>query len=724
MTDSGATIGRQPGEPAAGRSPARKSGGSGAALVELLRSAARLDRTQSDPIVSFRNAIGVALPLAIGAMAGSAAYGLPSTIGALQTAFADRPGPYRLRMLRMLGTALAAAITSTLAVVCSRSDYASAFLLLVLGFLAGLLLTAGPSATQVGVAATAAALILGHQSAPASAAIHVGLLVLAGGAGQVILAIAAWPLGRHRPERLALAGLYRELGTVARRPPTTSVGPPAGDSLTAVRQTLYGLGHDHGPSVEAYRVLLDEAERIRREMIVLSGQAERLRSAEADRAADAIRTALGCVGDVLDEIADALAEGRRLERASLAPVRATLDELVGVLDATDELTARAAASRIRSLSGQLRAAVETVRAGATEGRGGEEPDVYGVRRLRDPLAIIRSNLTPSSEVLRHAIRLAIFVGGSDLFVRLSDVNRGYWVPLTILVVLRPDFASTFQRSSMRVIGTVVGLLLATELVHWVPGGQWYQVALIAVFFFGMRFAGPGNLALSAVCLAALVVVLLALNGIAPHATVRLRAEDTLIGGALALVAMLLSPVWERELLPTRLGELLRAYRNYLAAVSDPASTPARMQRTRAASRLARTNARASIDRARSEPVRGRAQVDLGEAVLAHSHRFIHAMLTLDAVRTAVHETGGVPELDALTQAAAGALSAFEQAVRSGTAPKSIPKLRPLQQALTAALTAEPRPIADVATTGALIDAGDRLTNSLDTLDSELRRQLA
>src|SRR6185437_12698218 len=149
----------------------------------------------------------------------------------------------------------------------------------------------------------------------------------------------------------------------------------------------------------------------------------------------------------------------------------------------------------------------------------------------------------------------------------------------------------FQRSSMRVIGTVVGLLVATELVHWVPGGQWYQVALIAVFFFGMRFAGPGNLALGAVSLAALVVVLLALNGIAPHATVRLRAEDTLIGGGLALFAMLLSPVWGRELVPARLGDLLRAYRNYLAAVSDPASTPARMQRTRAASRLARTNAR-------------------------------------------------------------------------------------------------------------------------------------
>jgi uncharacterized membrane protein YccC len=694
------------------------------ALVELLRSAARLDRTQSDPIVSFRNAVGVALPLAIGAIAGNAAYGLPSTIGALQTAFADRPGPYRLRMLRMLGTALAAGLTSALAVLCSRSDYASAGLLLVLGFLAGLLLTGGPSATQVGVAATAAALILGHQSTPSSAAVHVGLLVLAGGVGQVILAIAAWPLGRHRPERLALAGLYRELATVARRPPATNVGPPAGDSLTAVRQTLYGLGHDHGPSVEAYRVLLDEAERIRREAIVLAGQSERLRSADAERSATAIHAALVCAGEVLDEIADALEEGRRLERSSLDPLRARLDEQVSVLDsATDELTAHAAASHIRSLNGQLRAAVETVRTGATEGRGGEEPDVYGVRQLRDPMAILRSNLTPSSEVLRHAIRLGVFVGASDLAVRLAGVDRGYWVPLTILVVLRPDFASTFQRSSMRVVGTILGLLLATELVHWVPGGQWYQVALIAVFFFGMRFAGPGNLALSAASLAALVVVLLALNGIAPHATVRLRAEDTLLGGGLALLAMLLSPVWERELLPARLGDLLKAYRNYLAAVTDSSSNAARMQRTRAASRLARTNARASIDRARSEPVRGQQQVELGEAVLAHTHRFIHAMLTIDAVRITVHGAGGVPELDALMQAAASVLSSCEQAVRSGAAPRSVPKLRPLQETLTAALTADPSPIPDVATTEALIDACDRITNSLDTLASELRRQL-
>src|SRR3954469_2787814 len=114
----------------------------GSSLAHLLRDAARIDRTQSDPVVAGRNAVGVAVPLAAGTLAGSAAVGLAMTIGALQTAFADRPGPYRLRALRMLGTALAAAVASTLAVALSHYDVAEVALLTVLAFVAGLL-TAG-----------------------------------------------------------------------------------------------------------------------------------------------------------------------------------------------------------------------------------------------------------------------------------------------------------------------------------------------------------------------------------------------------------------------------------------------------------------------------------------------------------------------------------------------------------------------------------------------------
>lgn len=706
----------------AGRSVARES------LTGLLRGAARLDRTQSDPVVALRNAVGVAAPLILGAATGSAGAGLAATIGALQTAFADRPGPYRLRILRMMGTALAAGVTSGLAVAASAHEATSLLLLLIITFGAGLLLTAGPSATQVGVASVAAALILGHTPHPGASAVHVGLLVLAGGAFQAVLAIAAWPLGRHRPERDALAGLYRALAMVARRPVGSTVGPPAGDVLTTVRLTLYGLGHDHGPSVEAYRVLLDEAERIRRELIVLGAAVERLVEARTPILAGLVRAALSESAGVLDELAGALTQGRSVDEAVLQRARGAIRHAVVRLEDSDgapaELTRRAAAARLRALAGQLRAAVESTRTGASEGRHGAEPMTRGMRLLRDPIAILRANLTPDSAVLRHAVRAAVLVTASDLVVRVLGVQRGYWVALTILVVLRPDFGATLQRSVLRVIGSIVGVLLATVLVHFVPGGQWWHVALIALFAFGMRLAGPGNVGLTSLSLSALVVVLLEINGVSAHDTVINRSVSTLVGGTLAVVAVLALPAWERQFVPARLGALLRAYRTYLGVVADPNAGRSELQQARSASRLARTNAQASVDRARAEPVRADAELELGEMVLAHTHRFVHATLALDTVRRSVREAGGLVLLADFLRAAGETLSLAEHAVDSGDVPgPGSTSLQHLHDELSERVTADPARVGGPAAATIVVDATDRMTNSLDTLIDELRRQL-
>jgi uncharacterized membrane protein YccC len=693
-----------------------------AALTALLRTAARVDRTQSDPVVALRNAIGVAAPLAVGAIAGNAAYGLPATIGALQTAFADRPGPYRLRLLRMSGAAVAVAVTSAFAVLLSGTTIGSALFLSLIGFAGGLLLSVGPSAAQVGVASTAAALLLGHQAEAPSAALHVALLVLAGGATQTLLAVSAWPLRRHLPERGALAGLYRQLADLARHPLGTNVGPPMGELLADVRATLYGVGHDHGPSVEAYRVLLDEAERIRRELLVLGGYADRLAREGDPAAAEAVRTALIASADALDGIATALDNGRAVPDEVLTPLRATVADAFEQMNSAGSttLTRRAAIARLRGLVGQLRATLESSRTGASEGRRSDETAMRGPR-LRDPFAILRANLTFASPVLRHALRLGLLVGGSDLVTRLAHVDRGYWVPLTVVVVLRPDFASTFQRSAMRMAGTIAGLALATALVHWIPGGQWYSVALVAVFFFGMRLAGPGNIALSALALSALVVILLGLAGVPAHTTVIARSLATVAGGSLALVAMLIWPVWERELVADRLGDLLRAYRGYTLDIADLTFDLARLQAARAKCRLARTNAQASVDRARAEPVPARAQVDLGEAVLVHTHRYIHALLAIDGLRPALRTNEPPPEFESLLHRAASVLVRCERTVRAGESLHGVTDLRDAQVAFVDALS-NGTGLNDE-TAGALIDATDRLANSLDTLVSELRRQL-
>ncbi len=435
---------------APGTPPARSTPAAIADLLRrLYRDATRVDLSQSDPVVSARNALGLLMPLAGAAALGSPLVGVQLGIGALQTAFADRPGPYRLRLVRMLITALAAGITAGLAAGLGHNLAASAVLLAACGLAAGLLLSAGPSAAQVGVAATAAALVLGHLPAAPLAAFHTGLLVFAGGALQAVLAIAAWPLGRHGPERRSLAALYNRLAGLAEQPIDAGTSPPLGDAIADTREVLSGAGHDHGPSVEAYRVLLDKAVRARRDVLVLSAYADRLRTDGLTDAESAIRTELAVAGSVLRSVAATLLSGGSLDRQRAAGLLAP----AGRARLGDSLTERAAATRLRGLVGQLRAMVETARTGAREGGVDEDADRPGVNvRLRDPVQVLLANLDLRSPALRHAARLAVLVPLTDIVTRAEGINRGYWISLTILVVLRPDFGATFQRSLMRVLG--------------------------------------------------------------------------------------------------------------------------------------------------------------------------------------------------------------------------------------------------------------------------------
>ncbi|SOD73839.1 uncharacterized membrane protein YccC [Jatrophihabitans sp. GAS493] len=701
----------------------------GGSIHRLYTDATKLDRTQSDPVVAGRNAIGLVIPLAIGGLIGHPGLGVQSAIGALQTAFADRPGPYRLRMARMLISALVAGVTAGLAAGFGHSLALSALLLAVCAFSAGLLVMFGPSAAQVGVAATGCALILGHIPERPLGALDTGLLVFAGGVVQMLLAITAWPLRRHGPERRALAGLYEELADLAARPIDSSVSPPLGETIAQTRAVLTGAGRDHGPSVEAYRVLLDEAVRARQDILALSAYADRLTAEECQASAAALYAALSATATVLTRIADALAAGRTPGEREY---RETLEVATRIGEGAPlgaSLTERAAADRRASLVSQLRAMVQTARTGAGEGSTDEDVESpKGVRRLRDPIAVLRANLDVRSPALRYAVRLGVLVPLTDILTRVGGFDRGYWISLTILVVLRPDFGATFQRSLQRVIGTLIGLLLASIIVHYLLGdGVAPLVVLVGLCFFGMRLAGPNNMGLSSVCLSALVVALLSIAGIPAHTTVLDRAVATVIGGAIALLASLLFPTWERSQVPDRLAELMGAYREYLQTMVDPRATAAQRSAVRSRSRLARSNAEASLDRARSEPVDSQGVREVGGAVLANSHRLVHALTAIDATRRARDAYREIPEFRALVDAVVEQLHLLQGALQ-GEEIREQTTLRRLQVELAtkygdtltnAADDPASEYDSEYAYGATVIEATDRLVDSIDTITAVL-----
>src|SRR5262249_57505825 len=131
------------------------------------------------------------------------------------------------------------------------------------------------------------------------------------------------------------------------------------------------------------------------------------------------------------------------------------------------------------------------------------------------LATLRANLTMDSVVFRHALRLMACVAAGDAFGRMLHPYRAYWVPMTVVLVLKPEFAVTFSRGVLRIAGTLIGLLLATALFHFLPIHTATEIVLIGLFTFLMRWVGPANYGIFGVTITALLFLLIPITPIAP-----------------------------------------------------------------------------------------------------------------------------------------------------------------------------------------------------------------
>ncbi|MCC6314773.1 MAG: FUSC family protein, partial [Thermomicrobiales bacterium] len=146
-----------------------------------------------------------------------------------------------------------------------------------------------------------------------------------------------------------------------------------------------------------------------------------------------------------------------------------------------------------------------------------------------------------SAALHHALRVAVAVAVADTLARGLRMPHGYWIPMTVAIVLKPAVGATITRSLSRLLGTLTGLVLGTLLLETAFGPIAAHVVLFGVFVFLMLAFGPGNYALLVVAVSAIVVVMFSLLGTPPAATMHDRAIATVIGGALALLASLAWP---------------------------------------------------------------------------------------------------------------------------------------------------------------------------------------
>ncbi|WP_309675781.1 YccS family putative transporter [Pseudomonas sp.] len=257
------------------------------------------------------------------------------------------------------------------------------------------------------------------------------------------------------------------------------------------------------------------------------------------------------------------------------------------------------------------------------------------RSLKDVWIRLRTQLTPTSLLFRHALRLPLALSIGYGMVHLIHPSQGYWIILTTLFVCQPNYGATRRKLGQRIIGTAIGLTVAWALFDLFPNPlvqSCFAIAAGVVFFINRTTRY--TLATAAITL----MVLFCFNQVGDGYGLLLpRLFDTLLGSLIAgLAVFLFLPDWQGRRLNKVLANTLTSNSIYLRQIMQQYAAG---KSDDLAYRLARRNAH-NADAALSttlanmlmEPGHFRKEADVGFRFLVLSHTLLSYLSGLGAHR--------------------------------------------------------------------------------------------
>jgi uncharacterized membrane protein YccC len=167
------------------------------------------------------------------------------------------------------------------------------------------------------------------------------------------------------------------------------------------------------------------------------------------------------------------------------------------------------------------------------------------------------------------LRLMACILVAGLVSEVLPLQRSYWVPLTVAIVLKPDYGSVFVRAVQRGLGTVVGAVLGAVLLALLHG--LWRLIPFAVFAALLPYGRSRNYGMLATFLTPLVVILVDLLNPGGWRLASDRLVDTLIGCFIVLVVGF-APWWTSWYahLPAQFALTAGKVADYMEAALGPA----------------------------------------------------------------------------------------------------------------------------------------------------------
>src|SRR5580704_6958270 len=640
-----------------------------------------------------RAAVGIAIPVAIGLFANHLVWGILCAFATLWILMCDVGGAYRQKAINLAGSALSILGAYLLGswMIQSATNYIIGTFLWVSS--AALIGVAGNAAAQAGLVSSTIVVTSVVLLVPSEFWIRL-LLCLIGFGWALALSLALWPLRPYSPLFQALSASCAKLADLtdafwsgAATPnqlPINLQFAIAYDGFMSSLEPSRGIwgavrAGRAGPSSRSMQLLalIEQLDDIARTLVTLREELNFIGRQKwfddfRDSFADLIRT----LSQLNREMAEAIAvRGRNVDPTTLQHVFEKLDNALAAGSQKQTLFHRKELERTtRHLIEQASVLAEIVsELNSGQPNFHEPPEAqFGPRPERfDSIAEIRNNLSLRSSSFRHALRLGVATAIAAVVASGIHVVRGYWIPMTVVIVLKPNFGGTLQRAVQRITGTVLGALLAAMLLL-VLKNPWWLLAALAVLAFATFALRNRNYTLFSLALTPMVMLML---DIAHPITVTdsfLRILHTIIGSFIALLSgYLLFPIRESRRLPLHIAEAFRAEATLLRALGDAMrrkeARPISEFRRDAA--VAVSNAVTASQRLLSEPPNRRGDVETSLAAVNYSRRILHGLAAISDYPTREPIQLESDELPRLIEALAKGLDNLATSLEMGTDPR-------------------------------------------------------
>lgn len=528
--------------------------------------------------------VGIAL---LGTLAVNERIGVALAFGALCNSLMDLPSPLRHKFNEMLTNVLLCSVIALVSGLCAPYPWLLVLLSGLIGFITSMLVVFGRKAMPLQFAALFTMMLIGSNPAGSQHALAAGMLFFVGGFSYMLYSLAvSWWLRERIKQQVLAESLYALAAYLRIKSGFYDVRRDLTEQFTrlvrqqttlaekqqASRDLILRVGPEQSNTtlVRAHYAMLDVYELA----LAMHPDYPLLRKHVADSAllAEFGRLA-SLLADDIETVAFALAQDRLPD--AVPDYGPQLDHIERqVRQATESGRSTPAADyalrvtivKLRELLGTLERLHQPTSAdNVPPPPATRDPWAPFLSRQRYEWRILLSEIRLGSPTFRYAVRVAVAISCALAIARvLPYATHGYWIALTVAVVLKPNYSMTRRRRNDRVIGTLVGSILTALVLKVVHA----PIALLGMLFIATAAAPTFlNIRYLYTAIAASAQVLLLIGLTTPEAAhaVAERLLDTGVGVLIASLFTYVLPSWEYETIPRQADRVLTANRSYIDA---------------------------------------------------------------------------------------------------------------------------------------------------------------